>query len=447
MTKKRTLFATLLSGLIVILLAAAMVFGVNVGMEAFMDYDIRLVQAAAVRSEQIKKAAEKGQNAALEAQAEIMKHEQMELFYQQNKSRTYYHYYGQYYELFNNVYNADTIFIGTSHASHGVNPLYIEEHFPDRSFFNFALNGSVPSYYISWYNILKDEAEYPIPKTVIYCVDWFMFDTGWLWRRISYDTPADMPLGMMRAIKKSDVITESFGSAVSGDSADEAAASAEQKELTLTEKLKAAEPKNIDDVLTVFLQNIPVFSSRDRLPEMFGWMFGEKKEIPAPLTDSELEEIAQSYIGETEIPVYEHEYLRDSAQNLTHLYYKGYIPWDVSYNGGSEGSSCNYSESEWTSFTALIKKLQEDGAEVIFVQIPEYNAKNIGSRKKYNEKLAAYAKKHGIPFLNYNDELKSELNSDPANYSDWGHMSLAGSTKFSEMLAEDLKSILGSKDE
>ncbi|MBQ4354543.1 MAG: hypothetical protein IJC71_06585 [Clostridia bacterium] len=442
MTKKKTIIGYLISGLIVILLTGAMVFGTNAAMEAFMDYDVKLVQAAAFRSEQMKKAAEEGQSAALQLQAEIMKHEQMELFYQQNKNRTYYHYYGQYYELFNNVYNADTLFIGTSHASHGVNPLYIEENFPNRSFFNFALNGSVPSYYLNWYNILKREANYPIPRTVIYCVDWFMFDTGWLWRRISYDEPADMPLGMMRAIKKKEEASQNTGTDQTGDASGEDTAVTEQKELTILEKIKAANPKKIDDVMTVVLQYFPVFSSRDRLPEMFRWMLGEKQPIPAPLTEAELEEIAQSYEGDAQIPVYEHNYLKDSAQNLTHLYYKGYIPWDVRYGGGTGGMSCNYAESEWTAFTALMEKFKEDGVEVIFVEIPEYNAKNAGSRKKYNEKIAAYAEENGIPFLNYNMELKSEINDDHTNYSDWGHMNLAGSTKFSEILGEDLKEVL-----
>ncbi len=440
MTKKKTLTGTIISGLIVVILAAAMVYGANAAMEAYMDYDIQLVQASAARAEQLRQAAEKGQSESLRAEAERVKHEQMETFYQQNKKRDNFHYYGQFYELFNNVYNADTIFIGTSHAAHGINPLYLEESMPDRSFFNFALNGSVPSYYLKWYDIMKNEAGYPTPKTVIWCVDWFMCDTNWLWRRISFDEPADMPLGMMRAIRKTEKKPEN-NVAEDQTSPEKTESPAQQTDLTLLEKIKSAQPKSVDDVMTVIMQNIPVFSSRDRMPEMFRWLFGEKEQIPPPLTEEELEEIAQGYAEEVEIPVYEHEYLQDSQKNLTHLYYKGYIPWDVKYPGETTVVGCGFSDSEWDAFISLLDEFKKDGVEVIFVQVPEYSGAKSSDRKKYNHKIEKVAEEYGIPFLNYNDDLSSEINADPACYSDWGHMSLEGSTKFSEVLGEDLAAL------
>ena len=55
---KRTVIGYLLSGLAVIFIASVLVLGVNGAMEAFMDYDVKLVQAASARSDQIAKAAE-----------------------------------------------------------------------------------------------------------------------------------------------------------------------------------------------------------------------------------------------------------------------------------------------------------------------------------------------------------------------------------------------------
>lgn len=101
-----------------------------------------------------------------------------------------YHYYGQFYEMFNQMYKADTIFLGSSRTVYGINPLYLDnaDSLQYYSFYNFALNAAGPSYYLQWYDVFKNEANYPLPDTVIYSVDWFMFDDSWMWRRFNYDT-------------------------------------------------------------------------------------------------------------------------------------------------------------------------------------------------------------------------------------------------------------------
>lgn len=101
-----------------------------------------------------------------------------------------YHYYGQFYEMFNNMYKADTIFLGSSRTVYGINPLYLDDvdSLQYYSFYNFALNAAGPSYYLQWYDVFKNEAKHPLPDTVIYSVDWFMFDSSWMWRRFNYDT-------------------------------------------------------------------------------------------------------------------------------------------------------------------------------------------------------------------------------------------------------------------
>ncbi|MBQ3816574.1 MAG: hypothetical protein II836_11015, partial [Clostridia bacterium] len=194
------------SGLVVIGLAFAAVAGANALMKGFIADETREIAAAREMAERVRLEAQKTEDEQerlrLELEALTLKAEQMEAFYQKYKDRHCYHYFGQYYEMFEQVYGADVIFIGTSHCAHGVNPLYLEEEMPEHSFFNFGLNGSVPSFYEDWYEVFKNEAHYPTPKVLVWCVDWFMCDDSWLWRRITFDSPADMPLGIMRAIVK-----------------------------------------------------------------------------------------------------------------------------------------------------------------------------------------------------------------------------------------------------
>jgi len=435
----KNILKLMLCGAIVILLSFAAVYGANAAMEKFLDDELIEVQIAAKKAEEARIAAEKSEDARLKAEAERLKYEQMEAFY--------YHYYAQYYELFQNVYNADAIFIGTSHAAHGINPLYIEEEITDYSFFNFALNGSVPSFYYEWYNIFKNEAKYPIPKVVIYCVDWFMCDTDWLWRRISFDSPSDMPLGIMRSLKKStDVSAETNNTDTSEPNESGTAEAAVEKTLfeLLTDSVKENGIFDIDAHMTVFLTNTPIFSSRDRIPEMFKHFFAKEE---APVTDNnDVPEITDEALPEEiEMPVYEHEYLRDNTGNITSMYYKGYIPWEVPYGGTLQNVEAKDTEGEWKSFEKLLDIFEEDGIKVIFVQVPEYSGRHSGTMKINNRRLKKIAEEREIPFLNYNTDLASEINDDPSCYSDWGHMNLNGSTQFSKVLAEDLKPLLESE--
>jgi len=91
----------------------------------------------------------------------------------------YYKY--SYDELFNSI-NTNSIIIGASHATHGINPKYITFD----NFYNFALNGANPSFTLLWYkNLLSKHKK---PKLIVYEVNWFMFDSNWLWRRLEQDS-------------------------------------------------------------------------------------------------------------------------------------------------------------------------------------------------------------------------------------------------------------------
>lgn len=91
----------------------------------------------------------------------------------------------QYQEVFDPKVKADVIIIGSSHAVRGINPKYLEND--NRKVFNFSFNGSNPKFYFYWYkNIFKPN--YKNPKLIIFVVDWFMFDSKWLWRKYEQDS-------------------------------------------------------------------------------------------------------------------------------------------------------------------------------------------------------------------------------------------------------------------
>ena len=443
------------SGLAVIALSFGIVAGANALMKSFIADETRQIAEAAGMAERVRLEAQKTEDEQerlrLELEALNAQAAQMEAFYQKYKDRHCYHYFGQYYEMFEQVYRADVILIGTSHCAHGVNPLYLDEAMPEHSFFNFGLNGSVPSFYQDWYEIFKNEAKYPTPKAIIWCVDWFMCDDSWLWRRITFDSPADMPLGIMRAIvkdEKKNAPAEPIDETVPDETVEETVPEdLPAPEKTVAEMLADSVKEHgilaLDEHLTVLLLNNPIFSSRDRIPEMIHYYLNGRHaevETPAPVTPK----IEGRLLTEADLvlPTYEHKTLFDKDHNITSEYYKGYIPWDVPFAGGTTTVGCIHNRREWRAFESLLDQFEADGIKVIFVECPEYSGWKSSDRKLHNHELAEVAEARGIPFLNYNDALASPFNDDNTNYSDWGHMSKKGSTAFSKILAEDLAPVL-----
>ncbi len=100
--------------------------------------------------------------------------------------REYYpHYPLQYGEVFHPKVNAEVIILGASHATHGVNPKYLEtDHL---KVFNFALNGAPPEFNLRWYQKIF-RVYYKKPQYVIYSVHWGMFDDHILRRKFEQDS-------------------------------------------------------------------------------------------------------------------------------------------------------------------------------------------------------------------------------------------------------------------
>jgi len=86
------------------------------------------------------------------------------------------------YEAMFSGSKANSIIIGASHATVGINPKYISID----KFYNFAMYGANPSFTLIWYKDIFRK-HHNKPKIIVYEVNWFMFDSEWLWRRIDRD--------------------------------------------------------------------------------------------------------------------------------------------------------------------------------------------------------------------------------------------------------------------
>ena len=233
-----------------------------------------------------------------------------------------YHYYGQFYEMFMQMYKADTIFLGSSRTVYGINPLYLEgvDSLEYYSFYNFALNAAGPSYYLEWYNVFKNEAQYPLPDTVIYSVDWFMFDDSWMWRRTNYDTRSGGALYAIRSYMENAAANASY--------IEQMAALAEAGEdVTLSIPSESVnpdsssgtnkKPKNaweylvalwngdirigLADLANYFKDEVPLYANQDAIVDMTAYFFSggsasddavvnaKKAELEAGLTAYKLE--------------------------------------------------------------------------------------------------------------------------------------------------------------
>lgn len=270
----------------------------------------------------------------------------------------------QYEEIIHRTVNADNVIIGTSHATHGINPEILSE--TGTSFFNFALNGANPKFYLLWYkNIFKPY--YKRPKCVIIAVEWFFFDSKWLSRLYEQDS-------------------EYF-------------------------------PQS------VFINN---------------YYFGGK-------------EFNKSILINNRYPLL--KYLKsprklfhyDARPFLISKYKNGYIPYQKTKRRIKEfyPINVNVDENQQKNFEQLIDILKNDGIKIIFINPPAYNT-NVERYKNvpiyaYYERLAA---KYHIPFINYNLERRSFINSNKLYYSDGGHLNYLGSCEFSKLLMEDFKKIL-----
>jgi len=95
------------------------------------------------------------------------------------------HFRQQYAEITNKENFHEGIIIGASHATHSIRPSILDKS--GIKFHNFALNGANPEFYYHWYNRTVSKSKVK-PTHCIFAINYFMFDSSWLWRRIEQDS-------------------------------------------------------------------------------------------------------------------------------------------------------------------------------------------------------------------------------------------------------------------
>ncbi len=94
------------------------------------------------------------------------------------------HYKRQYSSIINFKSDYNGIILGTSRATHSIRPADLDQS--GIQFYNYALNGSNPEFYLKWYNTFLHNNKTK-PAYCLFAVDFFMFDKKWLWRRFEHD--------------------------------------------------------------------------------------------------------------------------------------------------------------------------------------------------------------------------------------------------------------------
>jgi hypothetical protein len=125
-------------------------------------------------------------------------------------------------------------------------------------------------------------------------------------------------------------------------------------------------------------------------------------------------------------------------------YYHGFIPYERKGNINKRRDiNPQNSEAQIKAFEELLDEFKKNKIKVIFVQVPCYlPARESANIKEGMQLIKGIAKERKIPFLDYDTERITNINTDPSMFSDWVHLNEKGSDAISNLLKDDLKPIL-----
>jgi hypothetical protein len=272
------------------------------------------------------------------------------------------HYPLQYGEVFRPTVNANVIILGASHATHGINPRYLEgDHF---RVYNFSLNGAGPLFNLTWYKKIFKHY-YPQPLYAIYAVHWIMFDDQLLKRKYEQDSHY-FPLPFL-------------------------------------------------------LKELKEFKSAKRLLLNRFALIRERKHLAGRLFQKTFREVY-----------------------LPAKYYNGFIPFERRGTlDEEERVNPKNDPIQIKAFEELLDEFERDGVKVIFVHVPGYlPARGDSNVSEGMELLNDLSRKRRIPFLDYETERISAINTDKTLFSDSVHLNKKGSDRFSSLLRTDLEKYL-----
>jgi hypothetical protein len=125
-------------------------------------------------------------------------------------------------------------------------------------------------------------------------------------------------------------------------------------------------------------------------------------------------------------------------------YYHGFVPYERKGRVDKRRDiKPKNSEAQIKAFEELLGAFEKDKIEVIFVQVPGYlPARESANIKESMQLINRIAMERKIPFLDYDTERITNINTDSSMFSDWVHLNEKGSEAFSKLLKSDLESYL-----
>ena len=122
-------------------------------------------------------------------------------------------------------------------------------------------------------------------------------------------------------------------------------------------------------------------------------------------------------------------------------YYNGFIPYERKGRlDKKKGSKPQNDQVQIDAFEALLDHFEKNHIQVILVSIPGYlHSRDLDNIQESMDLIHKIAKERNLPFLDYETQRITALNTDPRLFSDWVHLNGKGSDAFSELLKSDLE--------
>jgi hypothetical protein len=138
---------------------------------------------------------------------------------------------------------------------------------------------------------------------------------------------------------------------------------------------------------------------------------------------------------------------RRPGPHLVPQYYNGFIPYERKGRlDKKKGFKPKNDQVQINAFRELLDDFKKNEIKVVLVNIPGFlHARDPEDIQESIALIRNIAEEKGIPFLDYETEKITDLNTDPSLFSDWVHLNGKGSVAFTKMLKSDLELLLKQK--
>lgn len=135
---------------------------------------------------------------------------------------------------------------------------------------------------------------------------------------------------------------------------------------------------------------------------------------------------------------------RKERRRFAHIsskYYNGFIPYERKGRlDKKKGSKPKNDKAQIEAFKALLDDFEKNHIQVILVSIPGYlPSRDLDNIQESMDLIHQIAEERSLPFLDYETQRITGLNTNPNLFSDWVHLNGKGSDAFSELLKSDLE--------